>query len=142
MLLKFDDPFIRNLLHALGIPTERLRSFAIGGAVDQVVTVEADYLAAGADPEIRKRLELARPAALEGLLSELEGGKIRAIELEEGDTVVFRCPQTLDDHQRSYVRDSIGRSLVGAGHKLLILDGGAELLVVKASDEVLDTSSL
>lgn len=145
MLLKGNDPFILNLLGALGVSTERMTRAAIYIEPKGVVRVEADYLAAGgqegAAPAISRRLELARPAALEGLLSELEGGRIRALEISEGDLVVFRTPAKLDSHQRQYVADQLERVL-GADHRTLILDDGAELVIVKAGDEVLDTGSL
>lgn len=135
------DPFIRKLLEALGVPVERMRSFCIKGSFDEVVTVEAEFCAEKPDEELTRRaFELHRPAALEGALSELAGGKIRALEIDEGDVIVFRCAANLDSHQRQYLKDVIDAEL--PGHRVLVLDGGAEFIVVRAPDSPLDTRSL
>jgi hypothetical protein len=93
--------------------------------------IDATYLAEKPADAVTRSFELHRPEPLIAALGELAGGKIRALEIAEDDVIVFRCALRLDQAATDRV-SNILREQFGGKHKVVVLDGGAELQTVRA----------
>lgn len=56
--------------------------------------------------------------------------RMEVVKIEEGDTVVLHVPRVIDLYQRAQIVDWV-RTAVGPKPKIVIVDGGTKLEVLK-----------